>query len=41
MLIAISAIVPSIFVVVPMVFAIVGAFARPNHAAHNEANQSQ
>ena len=41
MLIAISAIVPSIFVVIPMVIAIVGAFARPNHAAHNEANQSQ
>ena len=41
MLIAISAIVPSIFVVIPMVIAIVVAFAWPNHAAHNKANQSQ
>jgi hypothetical protein len=41
MLIAISAIVPSIFVVIPMVIAIVVAFARPNHTAHNKANQSE
>jgi hypothetical protein len=41
MLIAITAIVPSIFVVIPMVIAIVVAFAWPNHAAHNKADQSQ
>ena len=41
MLIAITAIVPSIFVVIPMVVAVVVAFAWPNNAAHNKANQSQ
>ena len=41
MLIAISASVPSIFVVIPMVTAIVVAFAWPNYAAHNKANQTQ
>jgi hypothetical protein len=41
MLIALSAIVPSIFVVVPMMIAIVVAFAWANHAAHNQANQPQ
>jgi hypothetical protein len=41
MLIAISAIVPSIFVVIPMVIAIIVAFAWPNHATRNEANKSQ
>ena len=41
MLIAISAIVPSIFMVVPMVIAIVVAFAWPDHAAYNQANQPQ
>jgi len=41
MLITIRAIVPSIFVVIPMVIAIVVAFVWPGHAAHNKANQSQ
>jgi hypothetical protein len=41
MLIAISAIVPTIFVVIPMVIAIVVAFAWPNHAADHKGNQSE
>jgi hypothetical protein len=41
MLIAISAIVPSIFMVIPMVTAIVVAFAWPNDAADYKAYQAQ
>jgi hypothetical protein len=41
MIIAFAAIVPSIFVIVPMVIAIVVAFARANDAAQNEADQPQ
>jgi hypothetical protein len=41
MIIAFTAIVPSIFVIVPMVIAIVVAFAWANNAAQNEADQPQ
>ena len=41
MLIAISAIVPSVFMVIPMVTAIIVAFAWPEHAADDKANQPQ
>jgi len=41
MLIAISAIVPRIFVVIPMVIAIIVAFAWARHAADSKADQSQ
>jgi hypothetical protein len=40
MLVAIDAVMPSIFVIVPMVIAVIEAFARPDHAAENEAEQS-
>jgi hypothetical protein len=38
MLIVLSAIVPRIFMVIPMVIAIIVAFAWPNHAAGNKAD---
>jgi hypothetical protein len=38
MLIAFRAIVPRIFVIVPMVIAIIVAFAWPTHAADNKAD---
>jgi hypothetical protein len=41
MLIAISAIVPSILVVIPMVIAVVVALAWPRHAAEDKADQPQ
>ena len=41
MLIAITAIVPSVFMVIPMVTAIIVAFAWPNDAADDKAEQSQ
>jgi hypothetical protein len=41
MLIAINAIVPCIFVIVPMVIAVIVAFARANHAAQNKAQKPQ
>ena len=41
MLVAINAIVPCIFVIVPMVIAIIEAFAWPDDAAQNEAHQPQ
>jgi hypothetical protein len=41
MLIAISAIVPCIFVIVPMVITVIVAFAWANQAAHNKAYQPQ
>jgi|HubBroStandDraft_1064217.scaffolds.fasta_scaffold64486_5 hypothetical protein len=41
MLIAISAIVPSIFMVIPMVTAVIVAFAWPYDAADDKAYQSQ
>jgi hypothetical protein len=40
-LIALRAIMPSVFVVVPVVIAIIVAFAWPNKAAHDKAEQSQ
>jgi len=40
-LITISAIMPSVFVVIPVVIAIIVAFARPNDAARDEPDQSQ
>jgi len=39
MLIAVPAIVPRIFVVIPMVIAIIGPFPWPRYAARNEADQ--
>ena len=41
MLIAISAIVPSVCLEIPMVITIVVAFAWPNHAAHHKADKPQ
>jgi hypothetical protein len=41
MLIAIGAIMPPTFVIIPMVIAIVVTFAWPNDAAHHKADQSQ
>jgi hypothetical protein len=41
MLIAVNAIVPCIFVIVPMVIAIIVTFAWANNAAQNEADQAQ
>jgi hypothetical protein len=40
-LITIGAIMPSVFVVVPVVIAIIVAFARPNEAARDKPDQSQ
>jgi hypothetical protein len=41
MLITISAIMPSVFVVIPVVIAIIIAFARPNDAARDQPEQPQ
>jgi len=41
MLVAISAVVPSIFMIIPMVTAIIVAFAWSNDAADDKAQQSQ
>jgi hypothetical protein len=38
MLIAIAAVVPRIFVVIPMVITVIVAFAWPSHAADNKAD---
>jgi hypothetical protein len=37
MLIVITAIMPSVFMVIPMVFTIIVALARTHEAAHNKA----
>jgi len=41
MLIALRAIMPSVFVVIPVLIAIIVAFAWPNKAAHDKAEQSK